>query len=256
MSLGVAAAQRSIAIVLLFLVLPKAHGSDSEWAFSDGDANIIKHADMYSASQLVGQLQRRVRRGTDPLKEAVPALMYRLQEIEKTPRSEQEKLGGEAYGEFTLQIVGLLSKIGDPRSKDVLIEGTKYGPKATEGLYAIGPTVIPDLLQAMRGSRIEIKKGSMRAVRGIYELDPAFFDEGSVADIRKQLILLLADEDGLVRTAAILTLAMFGDTDSAVVLQDASANDPFTVIRKGETIYLNKLEAQKAIESIRTKSAE
>ena len=195
--------QRLVVIIVLSLVIQNAHGSGREWEFSESDADIIKHADIYSASHLVGQLQRRVKRGTDPLKEAVPALVHRFQEIEKISREEEERLGGEAYGEFTLQILGLLSKIGDPRSKDVLIEGTKYGPKATEGLFTIGPTVIPDLLQAAGGSRIETKKGAILALRGIYELDPSFFDQGSVKQIRKKLTLLLSDEEGLVRKRAI-----------------------------------------------------
>ena len=219
--------QRLVVIIVLSLVIQNAHGSGREWEFSESDADIIKHADIYSASHLVGQLQRRVKRGTDPLKEAVPALVYRFQEIEKISREEEERLGGEAYGEFTLQILGLLSKIGDPRSKDVLIEGTKYGPKATEGLFTIGPTVIPDLLQAAGGSRIETKKGAILALRGIYELDPSFFDQGSVKQIRKKLTLLLSDEEGLVRKRAIMTLAVFGDAGSIPASGKRSRAGPF-----------------------------
>ena len=53
-----------------------------------------------------------------------------------------------------------------------------------------------------------------------------------------------------------MTLAVFGDAGSIPALENVVEQDPFTVNRKGETIYLNRLEARKAIEHINVKSAE
>ena len=245
--------KRSIFIVVFSCCcFTEAYGEVEEWSFSESDANIIKYADIDSASHVVAQLQRRVKHGTEPLRDAVPALVYRFIELERTP-VEGRKQFGEAYGEFTFQVLSLLSKIGDPRSKEVLIEGMKYGPGATEGLLIIGPTVIPDLLEAMSSPRNEIKKGAMRALRGIYELDPSFFDQPSQNQIREDLMLLLVSEDGLVRRSSIWTLAVFGDASTVSVLENIAEHDTFTVTRKGQTIYSNRIEAQEAIERIKAK---
>ena len=192
-----------------------------------------------------------MKHGTEPLRDAVPALVYRFREIEKMFVEEWER-GGEVYGETAFQILGLLSKIGDPRSKEVLIEGMKYGPKSAKGLLLIGPTIIPDLLDTMSSPRNEMKKGAMRALRLIHEMDPSFFDQSSQNQIREESTFLLADENGLVRRSSILTLAVFGDANTVSVLENIAEQDTFTVTRKGQTIYSNRVEAQKAIERIRT----
>ena len=245
--------KRSIFIVVFSCCcFTEAYGEVEEWSFSESDANIIKYADIDSASHVVAQLQRRVKHGTEPLRDAVPALVYRFQEIEKMSVEEWEQ-GGEVYGETALGILGLLSKIGDPRSKEVLIEGMKYGPKPTKGLLLIGPTIIPDLLDTLSSSRNEMKKGAMRALRGIHKMDPSFFDQYNQNKIREESRLLLADENGLVRTSAIKTLAVFGDTSTVSVLENIAEHDTFTVTRKGQTIYSNRVEAQEAIERIKAK---
>ncbi len=73
------------------------------WSFADSDSEIIKHADIYSVSKVVGKLHVLFRKeGIEAVKDAAPALIYRANELQKIP---SEETSGEIYDEVLGKII-------------------------------------------------------------------------------------------------------------------------------------------------------
>ena len=246
--------RESILTLFVLLMVSSAHGQDElvPLEFSETDADILQHGDIYSASRVVGSLQRQLKHvGMEAMKVAVPALVFRYHALEMTPSSVEHE--GEIHYATAAKIIGLLSKLGDPRSKAVLIDGLKYGPMTVAGLQAIGPSVVPDLSEAMSDSRKDVRKGVLRAFRTIYESDASFFNERSMIQVRDDVTILLADEEPLVRRAAITTLGMFGD-ETTIPLLEAAEQDRFVVKYKDTDTFVIRDAAREAIERITKKN--
>ena len=111
---------RLIPTLLVTLLFSAAHGQDDKrvvFEFTESDADTIMHGHIYNASLEVGRLQMQFKRvGKERMKVVVPALVFRYQELDKLTPEEHEQ-GGEIYWETSSSILGLLSKLGDPRSK-------------------------------------------------------------------------------------------------------------------------------------------
>ena len=218
------------------------------WSFSDDDAQIIKHGDLRSASIVITKLWRLLgREGKDAVRPAVPALIYRFNELETEPLLKGPP--GELQAESTLGILELLGRIGDERSKAIQLEGMKYGRGVAWGLMELGRSVVPDIIDSLGSTRRRIRRGAMLTLRKIATLDPNFLTKEDKDNIRERLHSLLGDSKVTYRTPNIVALEVFGDASTIPILQKIAAQDPYVQPNSGR--YENRIYAKKAIEKIR-----
>ncbi len=220
------------------------------WTFSDDDAQIIKYADMHSASAVLSKLYTLfIKEGKEAVIESVPALVYRFHELRKIP---PEKHGGEGQGEFEGSIIDFLGRLGDERSKSALLESMEYHCRAAvKGLLAIGHSVVPDIINLIGSPRVRMKKGAIETLRQMGKLDPTFFTKDERDKIRNRLVALLENEN--VKPGenysfkVVLALDVFGDLSTIPILEKIAEQDSF--INYGR--YPTRIAAQKAIEEIK-----
>ncbi len=219
------------------------------WTFSDQDAEIIKYADMYSASIVLAKLSVLFRKeGKEAVIDSVPALVYRYQELKKIPPEEH---GGEGQGEFEVAIIAFLNELGDERSKSALLQSMEgQGRAAAKGLLAIGHSVVADIINLMGSTRFNMKTGAMATLKSMANLDPTFFTQEERDTIRNILVSHLGNENvnphENYRPRVIFTLEVFGDLSTIPTLEKIAAQDSFILNGK----YITRIKAEKAIEEI------
>ena len=137
------------------------------WVFSEEDALIITHADWYSALRMASKVRGLLRvKGRDAVRDAVPALIYRYRKNRAIPPDQRT----EGDGEGGLSLLGLLNRIGDVRSKDILLEGVKYSPNMWKGFLVIGHSIVPSLVDSLfLSSDVNRRTGAMQNVRNMAE---------------------------------------------------------------------------------------
>ncbi len=219
-------------------------------SFSDDDAQIIKHGDLRSADHVITKLWRLLgREGKEAVRPAVPALVYRLNELEKISSSEKQRPLGELHVESVEGIIDLLARIGDERSKSVLLEGMKHGIAAAPGLMAIGRSVVPDVINSLGSTRFEIRWGAMITLREFATMDPNFLTKEEKDDIRKRLHSLLEDSKVRLKTANITALEVYGDATTIPILEKIAERDLYRTTSRAR--YVNRIVAKRAIEEIK-----
>jgi hypothetical protein len=187
-------------------------------------------------------------KGRDAVRDAVPALIHLYRKNRAIP---QEQIT-EGDMERGLYLLKLLNRIGDIRSKDVLLEGVKYSPNMWKGFLVIGHSVIPSLVDSLsRSSDVLRRIGAMHNLRNMAEGAPDFFTQQELSLIHTRLIESLGDEDGVVRRGALRALEVFGDESIMPLLERITAQDEYIHPFKGT--YSNRVAAQKTIEAIRAR---
>ncbi len=219
-----------------------------DWVFSEEDALIIMHADRYSSAMMRMKVGRLLTlKGRDAVRDAVPALIYRYRKVQAIPLDQWT----EGDGETILSLRSLLSRIGDVRSKDVLLEGMKSGSRVSEGLLLIGHSIVPAIMDSLFSDEPLMRTGAMNNLRRMAEGDPDFFTQQELSLIRTHLIESLGDEDGVVRRGTLRALEVFGDESVMPLLERIAAQDEY--IHPFNGTYSNRIAAQKTIEAIRVR---
>ncbi len=219
------------------------------WSFSDDDAQVIKHGDIFSAECVVAKLHVLFRKeGKEAVRVAAPALIYRANEILKIP---SEETSYEVYDEVLDNIIWLLNKIGDEGSKSVLLKVLSQGSPA-EGMLAIRHSVVPDIIDSLGSTQDLMKIGAKGTLRRMDKLDPSFFTKEEKDNIRSCFVDLLGDKNGIIRNIAIGGLVHFGDASTIPILEQIVKQDSWVRSVYGEDRYVNRIAAQKAIEQIRS----
>ena len=219
------------------------------WVFSEEDALIITHADWHSALRMASRVRGLLRvKGRDAVRNAVPALIYRYRKNRAIPPDQRT----EGDGEGGLYLLGLLNRIGDIRSKDILLEGVKYSPNMWKGFLVIGHSIVPALVDSLSlSSDVSRRTGAMQNVRNMAEEAPNFFTQQELSLIRTRLTESLGDENGVVRGGALRALEVFGDESVMPLLGTIAAQDEYRHPFNGT--YSNRVAAQKTLEAIRAR---
>ena len=220
------------------------------WTFSDDDAQIIKYADIHSASAVLNKLYTLfIKEGKEAVIDSVPALVYRFHELRKIP---PEKHGGEGQGEFEGAIIDFLGRLGDERSKSALLASMEYHHRAAvKGMLAIGHSVVPDIINLVGSPGFRMKTGAMATLWTMGKLDPTFFTQEERDTIRNILVSHLGNENvnphENYRPRVIHTLEVFGDLSTIPTLEKIAAQDSFILNGK----YISRIQAENTIEKIR-----
>ena len=106
----------SFSILASLLTLASAYGEEPEWKFSQSDADTIKFADIRNASRVIGDLWRHVGADADPLKEAVPALIFRFWELDKLTAEEHDR-GARSIGLLRRIFCGCSARLATPAAR-------------------------------------------------------------------------------------------------------------------------------------------
>ena len=219
------------------------------WVFSEEDALIIMHADPYSSSRMEMNVSRLLTlKGRDAVRDAVPALIYRYRKVQSILPDQLT----EGDLETRLSLLRLLNRIGDIRSKDVLLEGVRYSPNMWKGFLVIGHSIVPSLVDSLSlSSDVNRRTGAMQNLRNMAEEAPDFFTQQELSLIRTRLTDSLGDENGVVRGGALRALEVFGDESVMPLLETIAAQDEYRHPFNGT--YSNRVAAQKTLEAIRAR---
>ena len=187
-------------------------------------------------------------KGRDAVRDAVPALIHLYRESRAVLPGQVT----EGDAERSLYLLKLLNRIGDIRSKDILLEGVKYSPNMWKGFLVIGHSIVPALVDSLSfSSDVSRRTGAMQNLRNMAEEDPDFFTQQELSLIRARLIESLGDGDGVVRRGTLRALEVFGDESVMSLLERIAAQDEY--INPFNGTYSNRVAAQKTIETIRVR---
>lgn len=174
---------------------------------------------------------------------------------------ESEKSGGgfsERDGEYLGDLIQSLSDSGDMRAKEALLKAMVNpsigGGIILEGLFNLGPQVIPDIIEAIDNTENIIgKAGAIGALQYIAGKDTnkTFFSDKDKKEIKEKLVPYLSHDNEIIRQNSVCAIAYFGDASVVPLLEKIKDND--TKQWKNGT-YPIREAAEQAISTINNES--
>jgi hypothetical protein len=157
---------------------------------------------------------------------------------------------GEDFGNYHGNLIGTVAALKDRRAVAVLVDNIATGNMATRGLAAIGRDALPGLLPLASGTDLMHKQQAVRTMAQM--LEPvnraAVADRSTLARIKAALFVASRDPDGFVRLNAVMGLGQLPDQDVTDLLISISVSDPFVRMAEGQSIYLVRDAAKKALQ--------
>ena len=221
-------------LISIFCMLEGAVAQDAAiwpdlkgWSYSEIDAEILEHADRYSASKVYMKLRVLYRKeGAEAVRSAVPALVNRYFSLRSTPRSQRGP--GEGHGEFEINLLSFLGELGDSRSESALLVGMRHPNSVAHGLRKLGSSVLPAILDSLSHPEHAMRTGAVFTLRDIAKADPSFFSKEDKELVRQNLVARLeVEEDGVIRWVILQGLEAFGDASIIPILERVAENDPY-----------------------------
>jgi hypothetical protein len=199
-----------IQLMLLCLMAFSAGTVSAQSAYTAEDKTALTGDDPDAIAEVLFKLSDIYSdKGADALEPVVPDLITAVNKELALPEDERWNI---------YDIVKIMSLSGDVRVRPLLLTFMSViagggNPYTAQGLYAIGPDVIPAVRDSLISTSSETRGRAAVTLHKMAELDTdgSFFSDAAKSEIRAILLKNLTHEEASVRIYTVVALRSFGD---------------------------------------------
>ena len=199
-----------IQLMLLCILIPSVATTADELTYTAEDKTALLSDDPDAVAEVLFELgDMYAEKGAEALTPVVPDLITAAENELALP-------GDERWNIY--DIVKIMSLSGDERVRPLLLTFMSIiagggNPYTAQGLYAIGPDVIPAVRDSLMSTSPETRGRAAVTLHKMAEFDTdgSFFSAAARSEIRELLLKNLSHEEPSVRIYTVVALRSFGD---------------------------------------------